>query len=154
MKRVFILLIVCILVVVNVCMAEQFDLSSMTDDELTSLREAIELELSVRNQSLKAYGEWMDYGLGQKAPNPSIVFEREWERDTNLNGNDDTRFYDNIKDVTREEFESYCNAARSYGFNKDLRITASLFDSYNEAGEQMRITYLGTTFSIRIYAAE
>lgn len=140
MRKVFAMVLTFVMLA-STCFAEGIDATKFSDDELSSLRDAVNSEYD-RRFGGKPYSPWYDYGLGATIPGFNEVVGREVEVVPGLNRNGDDRFVEQLAEVTSAEFEMYKIACKEFGYDIDVDSGDMSFEASNSDGHTIRITFL------------
>lgn len=149
MKR-FLCLLVSLVLFAATALADDFDLSAYTSEQLTAIRDLINEELSRRAVSEGEIPSWFDYGMAIYAPNPDLLFGREVSYKDNVFGNTSNTLVAKLDDCTEEEYNKYVDAIIKYGFTDVINREDRWYEAKNAEGVEARIVYIKPDINISI----
>jgi len=152
MKR-FLCAVFALMLLCTTALSEGFDLSTMTDDELLALKEAVDSEVDSRGLLTSEYEPWDEYGLAQYLPSLSKIVGRELKSSV-YGYNFDTSFAGNFEGMSRGDFDEYVKALKAYGYINEASSSPYSFEGTNDDGIKVSAFLIGDSITISAYKVD
>ena len=149
MKKILCLVAIMFLLATN-AFGEGIDWSIYTSEQLSTMRDLIDEELSRRAIEEGEIPSWFDYGMAIYAPNPDFLFGREVSYKDNVFGNTSNTLVAMLDDCTEEEYNKYVDAIIKYGFTDVIKREDRWYEAKNAEGVEARIVYIKPDINISI----
>ena len=147
MKK-FLCLLVALLFIGSFVLAESIDLSSMTDDELTRLKEKIADEIERRNSNASSIRPWYDFGLGQYLPSFADATGNTSTKQ-GISWNNETSFAEQFEGASENDFKVYCEALEEWGYNKNKSTTWASYEASNSDGIKVSLYIISDQITLQ-----
>lgn len=146
MKKILAVLLLFMLATTVAISESSIDLKSLSAEELTALKEEIEVEL---NSRLGAIEPWDDHGAAKYLPSLQDAIGRVIVSSMLAYNNDDS-FRDQIEGITQEEFDLYCKVLDEWGFSYKSDTATTKYIAVNDQKMKVSLYLIGDLLDISL----